>query len=293
VKVGILDTGIWPEHPSFTDNGIDSPGGRYGCEFGDGSDPALGDPFACNDKLLGAYAFVNTYMRSIGAQEGEFCNNETGECSARDANGHGTHTTSTAAGSGLRSARIFGIERGPLSGIAPGANVLAYRVCLARGCFASDSVSAVEQAILDDVDVINFSISGGKNAFSDPVELTFLDAYSTGTLVNASAGNAGPGSATAHHAGPWTNTVGASTSDRHFFTTLRLDASNGDTFAARGVITITPGITTWTPVIHARDVPGYQDPLCTEEMEPGMAEGKIVVCQRGEIGRAQKGFNVD
>jgi subtilisin family serine protease len=292
VKVGVLDSGIWPEHRSFRDKGIDGPGGSYGCEFGDGSDPALGDPFECNDKLLGAYAFVDTYMQFIGAEEGEFCNNETDECSARDADGHGTHTASTAAGSGLRSAKIFGIERGPLSGIAPGASVLAYRVCLDQGCVGSDSVSAVEQAILDDVDVINFSISGGADAFSDPVELAFLDAYATGTLVNASAGNAGPGSATAHHAGPWTNTVGASTSDRHFFTTLRLDASNGDTFAARGV-TITPGITTWTPVIHARDVPGYEDPLCTEEMKSGMTEGKIVVCQRGEIGRAQKGFNVD
>jgi subtilisin family serine protease len=292
VKVGVLDTGIWPEHRSFRDKGIDSPGGSYGCEFGDGSDPALGKPFECNDKLLGAYAFVDTYMQFIGAEEGEFCNNETGECSARDADGHGTHTASTAAGNGLRSAKIFDIERGPLSGIAPGANVLAYRVCLNQGCFTSDSVSAVEQAILDDVDVINFSISGGEDAFSDPVELAFLDAYATGALANASAGNAGPGSATANHAGPWTNTVGASTSNRHFFTTLHLDASNGDTFAARGV-TITPGITTWTPVIHARDVAGYEDPLCTEEMEPGMAEGKIVVCQRGQIGRAQKGFNVD
>ena len=293
VKVGVLDSGIWPEHPSFRDRGIDSPGGSYGCEFGDGSDPALGEPFECNDKLLGAYAFVDTYMRFIGAEEGEFCNNETDECSARDASGHGTHTASTAAGDGLRSAEIFGIERGPLSGIAPGASVLAYRVCLSRGCTASDSVSAVEQAILDDVDVINYSISGGADAFSDPVELAFLDAYAAGTLVNASAGNEGPGSATANHAGPWTNTVGASTSDRHFFTTLHLDASNGDTFAARGV-TITPGISEWTPVIHARNVPGYEDPLCTEEMEAGMAEGKIVVCQRGgEIARVQKGFNVD
>jgi subtilisin family serine protease len=292
VKVGVLDTGIWPEHPSFRDKGIDSPGGSYGCEFGDGSDPALGKEFECNDKLLGAYSFVDTYMEFIGAEEGEFCNNETGECSARDAIGHGTHTASTAAGNGLSSAKIFGIERGPLSGVAPGANVIAYRVCLDQGCFDSDALSAVEQAILDDVDVVNYSISGGADAFSDPVELAFLDTYSTGALVNASAGNDGPGSATANHAGPWTNTVGASTSNRHFFTTLHLDASNGDTFSARGV-TITPGISESTPVIHARDIQGYEDPWCTQEMEPGMAEGKVVVCEFGVIGRLQKSFNVD
>jgi hypothetical protein len=288
VIVGVLDTGIWPEHPSWNDPGIDHPGGTFGCEFGDGSDPELGDPFECSDKLIGAYAFLDTYMAFIGAEEGEFCNNDTGECSARDSDGHGTHTASTAAGAPVDQVDIFDIPKPPISGMAPGGHVIAYRVCLDQGCFSSDSVAAVEQALLDGVDVINFSISGGSNAYTDPVELAFLDAYAGGVNVNASAGNAGPGEGTADHAGPWTTTVGASTSNRHWLTKLLVRADNGETFEATGA-TITPGITEPTPVVLATEVGG--DELCSEPLPDGAATGLVVVCG-GATGRNVKSLNV-
>jgi Subtilase family/PA domain/Fibronectin type-III domain len=288
VIVGVLDTGFWPEHPQYVDQGIDHPGGTFGCEFGDGSDPLLGPPFSCNDKLIGAYAFTDTYMALIGALPGEFCNNATGECSARDADGHGTHTSTTAVG-GPTTASIFGISRGAISGMAPGAHLIGFRVCLDLGCFQSDSVAAVEQAILDGVDVINFSISGGSNAYSDSVELAFLDFYASGGLANASAGNAGPGDGTANHAGGWTNTVAASTSPRHWLTTLRVRADDGAQASFTGA-TITPGITN-RRVMLGSDAPG-EDILCSTPFDPGEAQNKIVVCQRGGIGRNAKSFNV-
>jgi hypothetical protein len=227
VIVGVLDTGVWPEHPSLVDHGLaPPPGGPFACQFGVGGDAS----FTCNNKLIGAYAFLNTYTSVIGALPGEFCIGST--CSARDAEGHGTHTLTTAAGGPVDHATLLNVDRGHISGMAPGAHVIMYRVCLTEGCFNSDSVDAVNQAIADGVDVINFSISGGANAYSDPVELAFLDAYAAGVLVNASAGNSGPGSGTAAHAGPWTNTVGASTSNRHFFSTLHLTATGGSTWRA-------------------------------------------------------------
>ena len=122
-------------------------------------------------------------------------------------------------------------------------------------------MSAVEQAIIDGVDVINFSISGGGNAYTDPVELAFLDAYEAGILVNASAGNNGPGVGTANHAGPWANTVAASTSNRHFFSTLRLTATGGDTLDIAGGVTVTQGISTPTPVVLA-SAPPYSNLVC-------------------------------
>jgi hypothetical protein len=290
VLVGVLDTGVWPEHPSYADPGIDPLSGVYGCEFGDGTDPELGDPFVCNDKLVGAYAFTDTYMAVLGAIPGEFCNNLTGECSARDADGHGTHTSSTAVGSPVADASIFGISRGAISGMAPGAHLIAYRVCLEEGCFQSDSVSAVEQAILDGVDVLNFSISGGANPYSDAVELAFLDAYAAGILVSASAGNAGPGPGTADHGGPWTNTVAASTSPRHFLTTVHLEADGGATLDAVGA-SITPGVPTDTPLISGGDVTGYNDPTCATPLPGGSVTGQVVVCI-GQFSRNLRANNV-
>jgi subtilase family protein/PA domain-containing protein/fibronectin type III domain protein len=290
VVVGVIDTGIWPEHPFFEDRL--PPFGRTfaGCQFGNGTDPKLGPAFACNDKLVAAYAKTATYMANVGADANEFCNNTTHQCSARDPEGHGTHTASTAAGDRVDSAILYGVERGPVSGVAPGARVIMYRVCLEQGCFSSDSVSAVNQAIADDVDVINFSISGGRNPYSDSVELAFLDAFHAGISVNASGGNSGPGAATVDHGGPWVTTVGASTSNRFFTSTLRLTAAGGATFDMTGV-TITKGIPRPTPVVLAQSIAG-EDALCQTKLAAGAANGKIVACRRGVNARVDKGFNV-
>ena len=133
----------------FEDKGLPSPpAGPYGCQFGlsgDVNDPA----FPCDNKVIGAYAFTDTYTTVFGAEAGEYCDrpsNPTPEpwvCSARDADGHGTHTLTTAAGDFVDSAEMWGIDRGPTSGMAPGAHVIGYRVCLDQGCFRSDSIAAV------------------------------------------------------------------------------------------------------------------------------------------------------
>lgn len=289
VVIGVLDSGIWPEHPSFRDVGLGPFPRAVGCEFGDGSDPDLGEPFTCNRKLIGAYAFTDTYMSVLGAVPGEFCDNRTGECSARNADGHGTHTASTAAGAPT-TASVFGLPRGRVSGIAPGARVIAYRVCLTRGCYSSDSVSAIERAVIDGVDVLNFSISGGADPFSDPVELAFLDAYAAGIDVNASAGNSGPGPGTAEHAGPWVTTVGASYGPSAFMTSLQLRATDGSTLSLPGS-TITRGVAGRT-VVSAADVSGYGDPLCSTPMDPGSVANLVVVCERGTVTRIEKSLAV-
>ncbi len=284
---GDLDTGVWPEHPSFADLGnLSAPPGTYGCNFGDNPLTPANDPFVCNHKLIGGVWETQTYDAVYNGTAGA----DPYAGTARDGDGHGTHTSSTAAGDIVDSAPVLGVDRGPIHGLAPGAWIIEYKVCGPQGCYGSDSARAVEQAILDGVNVINFSISGGANPFSDPVELAFLDAYNAGVFVAASAGNGGPGAGTSDHLSPWVTTVAASTETREFATTLTLTAG-GDTFTADGAsITMGAGPAT---VVLAQDIPGYGDPLCASE--PPASDtfaGMIVACQRGTTARAWKGFVV-
>ena len=302
VIVGVLDTGIWPEHPMLADGGYlpkPGPSGKtWGCEFGDGSVAKLGAAFTCNNKLIGAYAFTDTNLSVNGTVPGEFCDTDLtstahpyGTCSARDADGHGTHTSTTAAGDPVASSPLLGVDRGAISGVAPGASVIMYRVCLTNGCYSSDSVRAVNQAITDGANVLNFSIGGGANPYTDPVELAFLDAYAAGISVSASAGNAGPGAATAEHGGPWVTTVGASTFDRAYQSTLTLTSTDGTTFTQVGT-TLTQGVTN-APVILAANVPGYTGTKnCLKPFAAGSLTGQVVVCERGGGGggRVEKGY---
>ncbi|WP_318271878.1 S8 family serine peptidase [Microbispora triticiradicis] len=283
VIVGILDTGAWPEHPSFADPGtLPAPppkadGTPRTCNFGDNPLTPAADPFTCNRKLISGQPFLATYNAIVGG--------EVYPDSARDSGGHGTHTATTSAGGPVDHANPLGIDRGAIHGIAPAAHVAVYKVCGEQGCYQSDSVAAVAQAIADGVRVINFSIGGGADPYSDAVELAFLDAYAAGVFVSASAGNSGPGAATTDHRGPWVTTVAASTQSRTFQSTITLTGGPSIKGAS-----ITAGVSSPLPVVLA-SAPPYSDPLCLNPAPPGLFSGKIVACQRGP-NRVLKGFSV-
>ena len=164
VIVGVIDSGIWPEHPSFADDGSYSDLGIVldetdypACDFGNIAHNPNDAPFTCNNKLLGARQVLDTYRSLIGAEDFEFD-------SARDGDGHGTHTASTAAGNANVSASIYGLPLGKIAGIAPRARVIAYKGLGSLGGFTSDLAAAIDQAVADGVDVINYSIGGGAGA---------------------------------------------------------------------------------------------------------------------------------
>lgn len=290
VIVANVDSGIWPEHPSVADpdpSGADFPappehwngtGEGAGCDFGNTAANPDDAAFTCNNKLLGAYDFTTTYKAVVGLLPTEFD-------SARDSNGHGTHTLTTAAGNAGVDASIYGIPRGSVSGIAPRAHVVAYKGCGATGCYGSDTAAAIQQAVADGVDVVNYSISGGNDPYADATSLAMLDAWDAGTLVVPSAGNSGPGPETVSHREPWALTVGASTTDRHFISTVDLVAADGATLQLQGA-SVTDGITTATPVVMA---PSIQ---CLTPFPAGTFDGEIVVCERGTIARVEKSANV-
>lgn len=284
VIFGDIDTGVWPEHPSFADQGNlpPPPGGLRTCDFGDNPLTPADDPFQCNNKLIGGQAFLATYLSDPTRASAETYT------TARDSDGHGTHTTSTAAGDIVDSAPVLGIDRGPIHGIAPGAYVIEYKALGVQGGFSSDLSAAVGQAIFDGVDVINYSISGGSDPFTDPTELAFLDAYAAGVTVAAAAGNSGPGAGTADHLSPWTITVGASTQTREF--TSHLTVTDGtDTFETDGS-SLTAGVGP-LPVVLSSAAP-YSNDLCDAPAAPGTFTGMIVACKRGVVARVAKGYNV-
>ena len=208
VIVGVLDTGINHLHPSFA--ATDGDGFTHSNPFGAGNyvgvceaanpDQVFDD--ICNDKLIGAWSFVN------GPNSGD---------SARDWNNHGSHVAATAVG----NRHVADVSLGganfqlDVSGVAPRANLISYQVC-DPACPDSSSLAAIDQAIADGVDVLNFSISGTDDPWTDLVDLAFLAANAAGILVAASAGNDGPGASTVANTGPWNVAVAATTHQRIF-----------------------------------------------------------------------------
>ncbi|MDX1436910.1 MAG: S8 family peptidase, partial [Anaerolineales bacterium] len=280
VIVGVIDSGIWPEHPSFADDGSyrTLPVAQPPCEFGNTAHNPNDVPFACNNKLLGARQVLDTYRALIGAEPEEYD-------SARDDNGHGTHTASTAAGNAGVAAEMYGIPRGTISGIAPRARVIAYKGLGNLGGFTSDLAMAIDLAVADGVDVINYSIGGGAGG-PGADEIAFLFAEDAGVFVATSAGNSGPGASTLGNPGtmPWMTTVGASTQSRFFQGTLVL----GDDSEYVGA-SITPGVGR-AGLVDAEDVGGD---LCVPgTLDPAAVAGNIVLCRRGAIARAAKSLAV-
>jgi subtilisin family serine protease len=286
VVVGIIDTGIWPEHPSFADDGsfppppvtLEDTPANPACNFGNTAQNPNDAPFTCNNKLIGAREFLNTYRAVTGFDPDEYD-------SARDDNGHGTHTASTAAGNAGVAASIYGIPRGTISGIAPRAHVVAYKALGNLGGYTSDLAAAIDQAVADGVDVINYSVGGGAS-LNGADDLAYLFAADAGVFVATSAGNSGPGAGTIGGPAsvPWITTVGASTQSRFFEGTVTL--GNG---AAYTGATITQG----TGMLPLVDAAAAGSELCVPgALNPAVVTGKIVLCKRGVVGRAAKSYAV-
>ncbi|RYR16447.1 hypothetical protein Ahy_B04g073476 isoform D [Arachis hypogaea] len=151
------------------------------------------------------------------------------ERTARDLQGHGTHTLSTAGGDFVPGAHVFAVGNGTAKGGSPKARVVAYKVCWSRidenSCDEADIMSAIDQAINDGVDIINLSVGGrrgvtAQDILTDGVTLGAFHAMSNNILCVASAGNDGPYPGTVVNGAPWIFTIGASTIDRDFTSTI-------------------------------------------------------------------------
>jgi subtilisin family serine protease len=345
VVIGIVDSGVWPENPGYADR-VDGNGRPtndlsgalvYGaapadwkgaCETGPGFTTAH-----CNNKLIGARFFDAGFKAQKKTMHySDFASPRDafrGGPNAGNKGGHGVHTSTTAGGNAMVAAKMGGIAVGDVSGIAPRARLAAYKVCwsyldpaaddgsgVSNSCFTSDSVKAIETAVKDGVDVINFSISGSQTNVLDSVEVAFFNAANAGVFVAASAGNSGPGNAVAHIS-PWLTTVAASTHNRFMGATLTIPGAGAYKGASynQTVLTDVPTIL----ARHAAMVPYasmsaenkaavglcYTDKdradagfnpggkiTADSKLDPAKAAGKVVVCDRGTTARVDKGAAV-
>jgi len=306
VVIGVIDTGIWPESPSFSDRTGTSPSGKpgklnYQQLPGWNGKCVPGEDFTaanCNQKLIGAQYFNAGW----GGDEGIDALMPWEFNSARDYNGHGTHTSSTAGGNEgvviTGPAAVFGT----INGIAPRARIAMYKALWhteggTGSGYTSDLVAAIDQAVADGVDVINYSISGTQTNFLDAVEISFLYAADAGVFVAASAGNSGPTTSTVAHPSPWITTVAAGTHNRSVSGSVTL----GDGATYYGPSLASAPVT--APLIDSKfaGLPGAdptQVALCYSSadggnvLDPAKVAGKIVVCDRGVTARVNKSLAV-
>ncbi|MBL0163679.1 MAG: S8 family serine peptidase [Xanthomonadales bacterium] len=210
ILFGDIDSGINWESPAFA---VVGPVDGYIHQNPKGNGTYLGqcapagvDAGKCNDKLIGIYNFAAP--------------GTTGT----DIEGHGSHTASTVAGNHWNAT----YANGPftISGVAPHANVIAYLACPTTSCPSTATAQSANQAVVDGVDVINYSISGGTSPWTDATSTAFRNAVAAGAFVAASAGNTSTATPNpqgqVNHMEPWVETVAASTEDRILAVSLDL-----------------------------------------------------------------------
>ncbi|WP_328327565.1 S8 family serine peptidase [Kribbella sp. NBC_00382] len=310
VVVGVVDTGIWPESASLsgpklgTKASATSPyrvGDSIVMHKADGNDFTgscqAGEDFTadlCNTKLISAKYFGDAWL---GATPPEA---RADYASPRDGEGHGTHTATTAAGRAGVDVSESGINFGTISGVAPAAKIAVYKALwtgkdgVGSGGYTSDILAAIDQAVADGVDVINYSVGSiFESAHTDPVQLAFLSAASAGIFVSAAGGNSGPEPSSLDNTSPWVTTVGASTVAPYEGTVV---LGNGEKYAglstsiatkvgAKALVTGAAG-----RVSSATEYDGSQ--CLPNTLDSAQVAGKIVVCDRGVGARVDKSAEV-
>ena len=306
IIIGMVDSGFWPENPAFSDRDADGklvyqnmPHWTGKCHPAEAFNSSM-----CNQKVIGA-RYYNAGWGSDAAVKAKYPNDFN---SPRDGGSHGSHTGSTAGGNSGVHALVNGIDLCVISGMAPRARLSIYKSCYGDGatsaCFTSDSVAAIDQAVADGVDVLNYSISGSLTSNVDAVQVAFLFAVDAGVFVAAAAGNEGEdGPSTVNHNAPWMTTVAAGTHDRLYASGVTL--GNGTSKFGVSVHGGTPNLpTVLAENAGASGMPADQVMQCWSNntggglnpptgpvgnrLDPAKVAGKIVVCDRGGNARVDK-----
>ncbi len=317
IVIAMIDSGIAPQHPALQDSReADRPSmclsdwaentflGLWLCRRYEKRDDEIifeplegwagecqaGEQFEatdCNNKIIGARYFSAGAEATGPIDDGEIM-------SARDVDGHGTHTATTAAGNRVK-ASIFNTFIGRIEGVAPAARISVYKACWLRpgdsraSCNTSDLANAIDAAVADGVDIINYSVGSSMTRVTAPDDIALMAANKAGVFTVVAAGNDGPSFNTigSPAGGPWVLTAAASTragKSSSEAMEIKAPANIEGLYIAREA-NFTPELLLNGPVegslVLANDDTGTTSDACEELVNADEISGKIAFVQRG------------
>lgn len=257
--IGIIDTGINAQHTMHGAFNNDAS-----CGF-DGSNP----------KVIAAKDCINSAT----------C---TGPNPSDTGHSHGSHVASTAAGND-HVATGGDLSGTRISGVAPCAQIISYKACPDNGCNGAALVAARQQAIIDGVDAVNYSISGGLSPWSvGDADRDFLDMINVGIFVAAAAGNTTPSNTNpigqVNHRGPWVMTVANSTHDRISSNAVSLSGGPQNLYGLKGEMTIAANVV--GQVADSNALGNLEG--CNPGFTAGSMTGRVALIRRGSCNFSEK-----
>ncbi|MGQ9780687.1 MAG: S8 family serine peptidase [Nitrososphaeria archaeon] len=157
--------------------------------------PVLGGGIGAGYKVLGGYDLVDRDRDPM------------------DLDGHGTSVAAIIAGKDEK-----------LIGVAPDANILAYRAVTERRETSSALiVQSIDRAVSDGADVINLSL--GSEGSESVLGVAIANAVSAGVVVVAAAGNSGPSTRTIEYPSSLSNVISVGASSNINSSSLKAEFS--------------------------------------------------------------------
>ena len=311
VKVAIVDSGIFVRHDAggaytgnacFNDSGYTAPAGY-----------PKGDTRFTNNKVLVARAYFRPDDPPIAGED-------TPIQGTNAASPHGTHVAGTVA-CNAGTAATFGGATVPISGVAPHAYLMNYRVFYPSestqdfqngNAYTVELVKAIEDAVTDGADVISSSWGSSYQntlAWPDPMIQAADDAVDAGVVMVFANGNSGPdlGTAISPAISPKVIGVGAVTKDAALVAgsinvtapepvpaNLKDFPFGGAAFGPSATSTVGPALI--VPVQNVSTAATDKSLGCSLAADaspypPGSLAGSIALVERGTCTFSEKVFN--
>ncbi|XP_021819694.1 subtilisin-like protease SBT2.4 [Prunus avium] len=291
IVIGFVDTGINPTHPSFAYDPLNPFTSNISHFLGACKTGPRFPASSCNGKIVSAKFF------SAGAQAVATLNSTVDFLSPFDAVGHGSHVASIAAGNAGVPVVVNGFYYGRASGMAPRARIAIYKAVYPTVGTLTDVVSAIDQAVLDGVDILTLSVGPDEPpedtaTFLSTFDIAMLFARRAGIFVVQAAGNQGPAPSSVVSYSPWAVGVASSSTDRTYPGSVLL--GNGTKIEGVGLSGPTFG---YGLLLHklvlAKDVlkasgsfprtpPYVEECQYPEALDPNVVQGSVVICTFSE-----------